>query len=73
MFKKALNPSAYMHGLRLSASTMVQETKEAPNFYFCYRWLLILFKREFSTYEEASLLSMPTFICAHTRVNACST
>ncbi len=31
---------------------LVQETKEATNYYFCYRWLLILFKREFSSYEE---------------------
>ena len=30
----------------------LQESKEATNFYFCYRWLLILFKREFSSYEE---------------------
>ena len=33
---------------------MLQETKEATNYYFCYRWLLILFKREFSSYEEVS-------------------
>ncbi len=32
----------------------LQESKEATNFYFCYRWLLILFKREFSSYEEVS-------------------
>lgn len=31
---------------------MLQESKEATNYYFCYRWLLILFKREFSSYEE---------------------
>ena len=36
----------------------MQETKEATNYYFCYRWLLILFKREFSSYEEVSPLSM---------------
>jgi hypothetical protein len=29
-----------------------QEAKECANFYFCYRWLLILFKREFTSYEE---------------------
>ena len=33
---------------------VLQETKEATNYYFCYRWLLILFKREFSSYEEVS-------------------
>ncbi|BDA49286.1 TBC1 domain family member 15 [Coccomyxa sp. Obi] len=32
--------------------TSFLESKEATNYYFCYRWLLILFKREFSTYEE---------------------
>ena len=35
----------------------LQESKEATNFYFCYRWLLILFKREFSSYEEVSYSS----------------
>ena len=41
----------------------MQKTKEATNYYFCYRWLLILFKREFSSYEEVScdalLLNVP--------------
>ncbi|KAK9918155.1 hypothetical protein WJX75_001762 [Coccomyxa subellipsoidea] len=32
--------------------TSFLESKEATNYYFCYRWLLILFKREFSSYEE---------------------
>ena len=44
-------------GLSYSTPEMlatVQESKEATNFYFCYRWLLILFKREFSSYEEVS-------------------
>ena len=48
----------------------MQEKKEANNYYFCYRWLLILFKREFHSYEEVShvklLLSMsctPRFWC----------
>lgn len=34
----------------------LQESKEATNYYFCYRWLLILFKREFSSYEEVCLV-----------------
>ena len=31
---------------------VAQEAKECTNYYFCYRWLLILFKREFTSYEE---------------------
>ena len=38
----------------LSRWQVLQESKEATNFYFCYRWLLILFKREFTSYEEVS-------------------
>lgn len=36
----------------LSLLAIMQESKEATNYYFCYRWLLILFKREFTSYEE---------------------
>lgn len=44
---------------------MLQETKEATNYYFCYRWLLILFKREFSSYEEVSThRGLPRYIAA---------
>lgn len=38
--------------MQLLCIYVVQESKEATNYYFCYRWLLILFKREFSSYEE---------------------
>lgn len=41
----------------------LQESKEATNYYFCYRWLLILFKREFSSYEEVCIVILKLCPC----------
>ena len=41
---------------------MAQEAKGCSNYYFCYRWLLVLFKREFTSYEEVPLPLIPSSI-----------
>lgn len=45
---------------------MFLRDREADSLYFCYRWLLILFKREFGSYEEVLRLWEAFWACPAT-------
>lgn len=51
---------------KLKYFTFFSESHDSGNFYFCFRWILILFKREFHFHEiqrlwEVSLINIYSF------------
>ena len=63
-----------MHGQLLALRKLVQlldpplhafmAAKSSLNYFFCYRWLLIHFKREFA-FDEVSVLWGFKYLCTH--------